>query len=221
MLSQGEAMREGIVAAGLLLAACAGLDKPGLEAYQDIRAVVVVTNDPATGITTASSEPAAKEEVDVTGVTYGALDEDSSFSGASLGKRSRSKVFVQAEKAADGSLQVFLVSKVEKPISELQLQEKPWTETDPDAYGYVGDPWRKVFWELVEFRSECRESKLICTRFKTDRMKLTTDDVRALLAEGRNEIRISLDKYKIVGARLDADQLVAVLDALGAGSQFR
>lgn len=211
-------MRLGLFAAGLLTAACASLDKPGLEAYDDIRAAIAVKADAATGMTTASSEPAAKEEVFRPPI-MDSMDASGLSGGALTGERARSKFYVLGEKAADGSVKVYLVSAGQTPVLETEAQKKPWTETNPDAHDYVGDPWRKVYWELIDYRHEC--SGRMCTRFKTDRMKLTADDVRAMLAEGRDEIRVSFSERRIVDTRLDIDQLAAVLDALGAANQFR
>ena len=42
-------MRLGIAVGLLVLVGCAGLDKPALESYDDIRAAIVVTTDPETG----------------------------------------------------------------------------------------------------------------------------------------------------------------------------
>lgn len=213
-------MRLGIAATLALLVGCTGLDKPAVEGYDSIRAAIVVETDAATGALTASSSTAAKEEVSLPNVSSG-MDASGQFQGSVHTQRARSKFYVEGQKLADGSVRIYFVSAGQTPVMETELQEKPWTETNPDSHGYVGEPWRKVFWELVEYRHECDALKLRCLRFKTDRMKLSEDDIRALLAEGRKEIRVSQNEYRVVDLRLDVDQLTAVLDALGVRERFR
>jgi len=213
-------MRLGIAATLALLVGCTGLDKPAIEGYDNIRAAIAVRTDAATGTVTASSAAAAKEDVSRPTIIIG-MDASGQFSGVAPTERARSKFYVEGQKAADGSVRIYFVSAGQAPVMETELQEKPWTETNPDSHGYVGEPWRKVFWELVEYRHECDALKLRCLRFKTDRMKLSEEDVRALLAEGRKEIRVSQNEYRVVDLRLDVDQLTAVLDALGVRERFR
>lgn len=213
-------MRLGIAIALLGLAGCAGLDTAAIEGYDSVRAAIEVKTDATTGVVTASSAPAAKEDVFRPNIFAG-MDASGLSTGPAPSARARSKFYVLGEKAADGAVRVYFVSEGQTPIMETQLQEKPWPETNPDSHGYVGEPWRKVFWELVDYRHECDALKQKCVRFKTDRMKLSTDDVRALLAEGRGEIRVSQGEYRTVSSRLDTDQLLAVLDALGARERFQ
>lgn len=210
-------MRLGWVFACVLLASCAGLDKPAIEGFDQIRAAIVVSTDTATGATVASSAPAAKEEIERPTFIDG-MDLSGTFSGVVPSGRAKSKFYVVGEKAVDGVLQVYLVNTAEFPVAEGDAQQKPWTQTNPDFHGYVGDPWREVRWELVEYRHEC--AARLCTRFSTDRMKLTDADIRAILAEGRDEIRVSFGERKIVSTRLDRNQLLAVLDALGVRDLF-
>jgi hypothetical protein len=213
-------MRLGIAAVLVVLTGCTGLDVPAIEGYDAIRAAIEIRTDPATGTMIASSAPAAKEEIFRPTYVDG-MDNSGTFTGVLPSDRARSKFYVEGHKAADGSVQVYFVSAGQTPVMETEAQEKPWTETNPDSHGYVGDPWRKVYWELVEYRHECEGAKRTCVRFKTDRMKLSEEDVRALLAEGRDEIRVSLGEYRQVSSRLDVDQLTAVLDALGARESFK
>lgn len=213
-------MRFGITAALVMLSGCAGLDVPAIEGYEAIRAALDIKTDPATGTITASAAPAAKEEVYRPTYISG-MDDSGTFTGVLPSERARSKFYVEGHKAADGTVQIYFVSAGQTPVMETAIQEKPWTETNPDSHGYVGDPWRKVYWELVEYRHECDGPKLTCVRFKTDRMRLSEEDVRALLAEGRDEIRVSRGEYRQVSSRLDVDQLAAVLDALGARERFK
>jgi len=213
-------MRLVVVFAFCALAACAGLDVPAVKGYDNIRAAVEVKTDPATGVTSANSRAAAKEEVYRPLYAVG-MDASGQFDGGAPSKRARSKFYAEAEKAADGTVRVYFVSDGETPVIETELQEKPWTEKNPDSHGFVGDPWRKVYWELVEWRTNCDTAKLRCLRIKKDRMKLSNEDVRVLLAEGRDEIRVSFREYRTVSTQLDIDQLAAVLDALGVREQFQ
>jgi hypothetical protein len=210
-------MRLGLLLVCALPASCVGLDKPALEGYDQIRAAVSVITDAATGVTIASSEAAAKEEIDR--ISF-ASDPDGSgtFTGALPAGRATTKMYVLGEKATDAAVRVFLMTKGEAPVADTDVRKKPWTETDPNRYGYIGDPWRKVNWELVEHRYQCGGQ--VCTQFLADRMQLTDDDVRALLADGRDEIRISFSKWKQVDWRLDKDELLAVLDALGVRERY-
>lgn len=213
-------MRSGFAVVLVMLAGCAGLDVPAIEGYDAIRAALDIRTDPATGTLIASAAPAAKEEVFRPTYMSG-MDDSGTFTGVAPSERARSKFYVEGHKASDGSVQIYFVSAGQTPVLETEVQEKPWTETNPDSHGYVGDPWRKVYWELVEYRHECDGPKLTCVRFKTDRMKLSEEDVRALLAERRDEIRVSRSEYRQVSSRLDVDQLTAVLDALGAREDFK
>ena len=210
-------MRLGCVLVCALLASCAGLDKPALKGYDRIRAAVAITTDAASGVTVATSEAAAKEEIDR--VSF-ANDPDGSgtFTGSLPGGRKKSKMYVLGERSAGDSVEVYLVGKGETPVADTDVRKKPWTETNPDWHGYVGDPWRKVSWELVEHRHECAGQ--ICIQFGVNRMRLTQEDVSALLADGRDEIRVSFDEWRSVDWRLDKDELVAVLDALGVRERY-
>jgi hypothetical protein len=211
----------GLLAGVAALSACAGLDKSGLETYDEIRAAILVSTDPTTGIVTASTEPAAKEEVEISDFPTGPLDASGSGSGSLGTDRDREKAFVLAERAAGGATQVYVVHRRVYPIPETSLQAKPWTETDPDRTGFIGETWREVPFELVEFRYECTGSRVICTRYATDRLKLSADDVRALLRQNKDSIRVSFHDYRTVSWRLDTDELTAILDALGATEDFR
>jgi hypothetical protein len=207
--------------AAAALSGCAGLDKPGLKTYEEIRSAIVVTTDSATGVVTASSELAAKQEIRISDVGVDSIDGSGLFGAPVNSQRRRESVFVQADRHPAGVTQVYIVHRRNYPISDTELQTRPWTETDPDRTGLVGEPWREVPWELVEFRYECPGSLLNCTRYSTNRLKLSSEDVRALLQENRDEIRMSFGNAKIVSWRLDADELLATLDAEGATNQFR
>jgi len=207
--------------AAAALSACAGLDKPGLKTYEEIRAAIVVTTDGATGVVTASSELAARQEIRISDIGVASMDESGLFGAPVNSQRRRETVFVQVDRQPAGVTQVYIVHRRNYPISDTELQTKPWTETDPDRTGFVGEPWREVPWELVEFRYECPGSLLNCTRYSTNRLKLSSEDVRALLQENRDEIRVSFGESKIVSWRLDAHELLAALDAVDATNQFR
>jgi hypothetical protein len=214
-------MRPAPILVVALLAGCAGLDRPGLETYADIRAAISVTTDAAAGITVASSEPAAREEVTIEDIGVDGFDQ-TGLAGAPLNQqRAHRKVFVLGEKRADGSVSVFIVDRASYPIAETDLQNKPWTETNPDRKGIIGEAWRPAPWELVEYRYECPGSRLNCTRFREDRLRLSADDVQALLVEESEKIRIGVERLKQPFWRLDKDELVAVLDALEATDLFR
>lgn len=200
----------------LALYGCAGLDRPGLESYDDIRGVIILTTDPATGIITASSERAAKVEIRVRDVGVAAMDESGLMGGGPVNsQRSMQTAFFIAERMPTGKMQVFVVWRRHFPISEYQLQEKPWTEIDSDKTGLIGVAWREVPRELVEFRNECPGSRFNCTRYATDRYHLSEATVRTLLTEGQEKIRISFNDVKGADWRLDVDELVATLDAIG------
>lgn len=210
-----------LAAIGLVLAGCAALDKPALESYDDIRAAISVVTDPATGVMTASSEPAAKEQVNINDAGGPIMDSDGSIGAPRNSQRSKTTGFVQAERQAGGATQVYFVYRRIYPVSEEQLQDRPWSQTDPDRTGWVGNPWREVPMEQVEFRNECPGSRLSCTRYSTSRLRLSSEDVKAVLGQGGKEIRFSLASYKDIHWRIDANELRAVLDALNATGEFR
>jgi hypothetical protein len=200
----------------LILCACAGLDQPGLETYQEIRNAVTVTTDSDTGIVRASSEPAAKVEVDIRDIGSAGIDESGLMGGPVNSQRARQTAYFVAERTPTGETQVLVIWRRQHPLAEENLQDKPWTEQpNPSRVGLIGQAWREIPRELVEFRYECPGSKLNCTRYAADQYRLSPEDVRALLVEKQDKIRISFNDRKDADWHLDADELIVVLDAIG------
>jgi len=215
-------MRLGIAVALVALAGCVGLDKPALESYDDIRAAIVVTTDPATGAVTANSAAASKEEIDATMHLDRSGDQfDLSKASAQTSGRAFATAYVEGVRAKDGSVQLYIVSLERGPVARTETSERPWTATDPDRHGFIGDPWRRTAMELVELSFDCAGQRETCVRRSVDRMILTGEDVKALLAASREDIPVNFDSWRTADWRIDKDAILAVLDALGAREGFQ
>jgi hypothetical protein len=205
-----------------LLAACATLNEPP-KTYEQIRAAIIVGTDSVTGQQFASSEAAAKEDIDRTTMTYGAPDEAGNVAGvANIGGRSISKRYFLATRQADGGVRIFVETYSSRQITEAELQDKPWTETSPKyAKAWVGTPLRETKRELVEFANKCKGSRLDCVRIQRDRIALSDEDIRAALNNPKRE-DIPVGIYeRSVDWRMPYDELAATLDALGVSERFR
>lgn len=214
-------MRLGTTVGLLILAGCAGLDKPALEHYDEIRAAIAVTTDPETGVVTASSAAASKAEVSPTMLLDRSSDQfDLSTASAQSSRRSLETAYIEGVRSSAG-LQVYVVSFERYPVARTEISERPWTITDPDRHGFIGDPWRRTPMELVDLSFDCSGLRETCTRNSIDRMVLTDEDVRALLASSREDIPVNFDSWRTADWRIDRDALLAVLDALGARDSFQ
>lgn len=215
-------MRLGIAVALLALAGCAGLDKPALESYDDIRAAIVVTTDPATGAVTANSAAASKEEMQPTMHFDRSGDQfDLSTASAQTSGRAYATAYVEGVRGKEGGVQLYIVSFERNPVARTEIHERPWSVTDPDRHGFIGDPWRRTEMQLVELSFDCSGQRETCTRVSVDRMVLTDEDVRALLSSPRENIPVNFDSWRTAAWRIDKDALLAVLDALGARDGFQ
>ncbi|MBI1359314.1 MAG: hypothetical protein GC155_03425 [Alphaproteobacteria bacterium] len=144
------------------------------------------------------------------------MDQSGLAAGAVNPQRAMKTVFFIAERSPGKQASVFIVRRQRFPITETQLQDQPWTITNPNQHGEVGDAWQAVPRELTDYRSECSGSKLHCTRYQTDRLSLSPAIVRLLLARDKKKIRVSFDKLGGSVWLLDANELRAVLDGVGS-----
>lgn len=215
-------MRLGIAVGLLVLVGCAGLDKPALESYDDIRAAIVVTTDPETGAVTANSAAASKEEIGQTmHLDRSGNQFDLSNASAQTSGRSLETAYVEGVRAKGGDVQLYIVSLERNPVARVETSERPWTVTDPDRHGFIGDPWRRTAMQLGELSFDCSSQRETCTRLSIDRMILTGEDVKALLASPREDIPVNFDSWRTADWRIDKDALLAVLDALVARERFQ
>lgn len=213
-------MRLGIIAAVAVLASCANNEKPALRGFDDIRAAIEVTTDSATNSVTASSAPAARVLTEYDHTVIGGMDESGLVTGPGGSTRSTRTVFVEARKAAGDSVTVDIVRVREVRVATPAAGASPpaWEEGDGMR---VGADLREVSWQPTVYEHDCQPDRPYCLRKIIDRLSLSPADLRAVLADGSDEILLAMRRGRYTEWRLDKHELAAVLDALGARERFR
>jgi hypothetical protein len=213
-------LRLGIIAAVTILASCSSNEKPALRGFDAIRAAVEVKIDAAGAAVMASSAPAARVLTEYDHTIIGGMDDSGLVTGPGGSTRSTRTVFVEARKAAGDSVTVDIVRVGEVRVAATAAGASPPAWEDGDGMR-VGAGLRDVSWQPTVYVHECEPGRPYCLRRVIDRLTLSPEDVRAVLAEGSDEILLATRRGSYTEWRLDKNELIAVLDALGARERFR
>lgn len=203
----------------IFICACASLDTDPAKGPEAVRSRVVVSVNTDTGVRTASAEQAAEERVSIVSPHDLHAEDD----GVEIGSeehtgRSTFRAFATAEVDKSGQVLVFLNVRRSFPISSTAIAQGAWRLAKPDTAGKVGAADGVAPYQTVEFRVECDGGRQGCTRHVLESITLSKQTVRELIGSGQKKVRFELRGS--VGAQVEMDQILAVLDTLGVQDRF-